>query len=203
MSTDISSALIAKSDQLNADDLIGGPIIIEITKVTNLGKGKDQPIIINYVGDAGHPYKPCKGMGRVMSLIWETTEGTKWLGRKVQIFRNPEVIFAGEKLGGIQISHMSHITEPKTVMITKTRGHKVQFTVQPLLPSLATVSADVDEWLGDIASAPDAAHLEKKYKAGYKVFKDDAAIIAQLTAAKDKRKIELTACQGDNNASLS
>ena len=50
--TDLSDTIIAKSDQLNADDLIG---ITKDIVVTKIGKSEsvDQPITINYEGDNG------------------------------------------------------------------------------------------------------------------------------------------------------
>ena len=53
---DMSRFVEAKSDQLNADDLIGAPRTITITRVT--GSDGDQPVSIHYQGDAGKPYKP-------------------------------------------------------------------------------------------------------------------------------------------------
>ena len=55
---DMSRFIEAKSDQLNADDLIGAPRTITITRVT--GNDGDQPVSIFYEGDGGKPFKPCK-----------------------------------------------------------------------------------------------------------------------------------------------
>ena len=58
-------SIAPKSNQLNADDLIGGrSITIKITKVS--GVAGEQPICINYEGDNGKPYYPCKSMRRVL-----------------------------------------------------------------------------------------------------------------------------------------
>ena len=54
---DMRPTVIPKSDQLNADSLIGGPITIKVTKVSLLAEA-DQPIAISYEGDGGKPYKP-------------------------------------------------------------------------------------------------------------------------------------------------
>ena len=65
---DMSRFIEAKSDQLNADDLIGAPRTITITRVT--GNDGDQPVSIFYEGDGGKPFKPCKTIRRVMMGVW-------------------------------------------------------------------------------------------------------------------------------------
>jgi len=65
---DITQTTQAKSDQLNAVDLVGAPKTITVTKVS-LVEG-DQPVTINYRGDEGKPYKPCKGMRRALVAAW-------------------------------------------------------------------------------------------------------------------------------------
>ena len=66
---DMSPVIIPKSDQLNSDDLIVGPITIKITDVI-IRAGQEQPISIHYEGDNGKPYKACKSMCRVMVSAW-------------------------------------------------------------------------------------------------------------------------------------
>ena len=56
MGDDITPFIQAKSDQLNADDLIGGPITARITNVRVTG-GDQQPVTVEL--DGGHkPWKP-------------------------------------------------------------------------------------------------------------------------------------------------
>ena len=62
--TDLSKTIDPKSDQLNSDDLIAGPITIRITKVSANLSSPEQPISIFFEGDNGKPYKPCKSMRR-------------------------------------------------------------------------------------------------------------------------------------------
>ena len=61
---DLSQTIIPKSDQLNADDLIAGPRTIRITAVST--GNAEQPVVINYEGDNGRPYKPSKSMRRIL-----------------------------------------------------------------------------------------------------------------------------------------
>lgn len=127
--TDFSDTIIAKSDQLNADDLIGGPITVTLKKPAKVVG--DQPMVLHYEGDKGKPFKPCKTMRRAIIMIWGK-DGTVWEGRSMTLYRDPDVLWAGKPEGGIRISHMSHITREIVLPLTVTRGKKAPFTVRPL-----------------------------------------------------------------------
>lgn len=125
---DLTNTIIAKSDQMNAEDL-AGPKTIKVTKATKK-EGSDQPVSIFYEGDNGKPWKPCKTMRRVIAKLW----GLKidMAGRQFTLMCDPQVTWAGQEVGGIRISHMSHIEKSKTVVI-RTSKHKVaKFTVDVL-----------------------------------------------------------------------
>lgn len=129
--TNLRATIIPKSDQLNAQELIGGPITIKITNVV-LTESPDQPVIIHYEGENGRPWKPCKSMRVVLIFAWGD-DGTKWIGRHVTLFNDPEVKWAGVKAGGIRISHMSHIDRNIEVSLTVTRGKKAPFVIKELV----------------------------------------------------------------------
>jgi len=139
MTTDLSPTIVPKSDQINADDLITGPRTITVTKVSLL-TAADQPIAINYEGDDGKPYKPCKSMRRVMVSIWGP-DGAKYTGRRMTLYRDPTVSFGGQQVGGIRISHMSDIDKPITMALTVTRANRKPYTVQPIASQKPTASA--------------------------------------------------------------
>ena len=126
---DLTPTIIAKSDQLNSDDLIGRSITIKITKVALLAG--DQPVALSYEGDNGKPYKPGKSMRRVLSHVWGL-DGNAYVGKSLTLYRDEKVIFGGAAVGGIRISHMSGITEPITMSLTASRASKKPFTVRPL-----------------------------------------------------------------------
>lgn len=158
---DISEHLKAKSDQLNNIDLSGGPITITIRGNNVKEKGSEQPVWIFYEGDDGKPWKPCKSMLRVIASIWGK-ESDLWIGRSLTIFRNEDVTFGKDKTGGIRISHMSHMDEPKIVIIPLTRGKFGPFTVYPMsgskpatidVPALKTEGATVAEKGADALKA--------------------------------------------------
>ena len=135
--SDMSAVIIPKSDQLNADDLIAGPMTIKITQVTIRG-GQEQPISISFEGDNGKPYKACKSMCRVMVSAWGA-DSKKYIGRSMTLYRDPTVRWGGMEVGGIRISHMSDIAKPITLALTMTKANRKPFTVQPLRPTSAAV----------------------------------------------------------------
>ena len=128
---DMRDTIIPKSDQLNADDLIGGPLAVRITKVSRANT-TEQPIAVSFDGDGGKPYMPCKSMRRVMVTVWGP-DASAYVGRSMTLYRDPEVTWGGMAVGGIRISHMSHITEPVVMALTATKKNKKPFRVQPLV----------------------------------------------------------------------
>ncbi|WP_420003223.1 hypothetical protein [Arenibacterium sp. LLYu02] len=66
--TSILHTIAAKSDQMNAEDLIGGPRTVFVTGV-KVNTSEDQPVWIHFEGDNGKPYKPCKTMRRLLIRV--------------------------------------------------------------------------------------------------------------------------------------
>ncbi len=127
--TDLAQTIAPKSDQLNADDLIAGPRTIVVTRVA--APGGDQPISIYFEGDNDKPYKPGKSMRRVLVQLWGS-DGSAYVGRAMTLYRDPNIRFGGDIVGGIRISHMSDIDGTKTLPLTVTRGQRKPYTVKPL-----------------------------------------------------------------------
>jgi hypothetical protein len=126
---DLRGTIKPKSDQLNADDLIGGPVTIRITGVS-VGEG-DQPVSISFEGDGGKPFKPGKSMRRVLVNLWGP-DGATYVGRSLTLYRDEQVVFGGVEVGGIRISHMSHLQRETTMALTATKAKRKPFTVKPL-----------------------------------------------------------------------
>jgi len=127
---DLRDTIVPKSDQLNAEQLLGGPITITVTDVKR-GGGEEQPVVIHYEGEGGRPYKPCKSMRKVLVFAWGS-DGSAWLGRSMTIYNRPDVKFGGEEVGGIRISHLSHIDRDIAIALTATRGRKEQTRIKRL-----------------------------------------------------------------------
>lgn len=126
-----------KSDQLNADDLIGGNRIIHIRDV-RVSDAPDQPASVFYEGDNGKPWKPCKTMRKLMAHCWGLDESL-FIGRSLELYRDESVTWAGEAVGGIRIKAMSHINERKRVSLQLSKNKKMPFSVDVLkVPEKAT-----------------------------------------------------------------
>ena len=202
--TDMRAAIAPKSDQQNYDDFVAGITrTIKITKVT-IGK-HEQPIAIHFEGDSGKPWKPCKSMARVLVHCWGA-DANLYVGRSVTLYGDPNVVFGGSKVGGIRVSHLSHINEPVTIPLTTTRSIRKPFTVKPLMGSASTdtdrqrgadISPDTtlpaptaDDFIADMQAVPTLDGLKHKFSEAAKLFKDSPDF-ARIHAAKEKRKLEL------------
>ncbi len=130
--TDISKTLEAKSDQMNACDL-AEPITVKVVKVTVTDPKGEQPVHVFMEGEQhkGKPYKPCKLMRRLLARLWGA-DASVWIGRSMTLYCDPTVKWAGEEVGGLRISHLSHIQGEQEVVLLAGRGKFQKFTIQPL-----------------------------------------------------------------------
>lgn len=119
-----------KSDQLNADDLIGRTMTIKVREVT-FKDSKDQPVFFYFEGDENKPYKPCLSMRRVIIKAWGA-DANYYIGRCMRLYCDETVRFGKDQVGGIRISHMSHIDRPVEMALTVTRGVRKPYRVEPL-----------------------------------------------------------------------
>jgi hypothetical protein len=127
---DMREVIVPRSDQLNSDDLIAGPMTIKITKV-DIRPGTEQPVSVWFEEDNGKPWKPCKSMCRAMVICWGP-DASQYIGKSLTIYCDPQITWGGMAVGGIRISHMSHIDNTQTMALTATKGKKKPFTVKPL-----------------------------------------------------------------------
>jgi len=152
---DIRAAAAPRSDQLNAEDLIGTTKTIRVAQVS--AGSKEQPINVHYEGDNGKPWKPCKSMLRVLISAWGD-KGADWVDRSVTLYADPDVMFGGVKVGGIRVSHISHIDQPLSVLLSTSRGKRKPYVVQPLQ---VVSNAAYEKLLQDIKAATDSDTLTK------------------------------------------
>lgn len=162
---DITNALAPKSDQLDAADLIGSPPrVFTITEVRENGSelAEQQPVNIS-LAEFPRVWRPSKGMLRVLADNWGK-DVRVWIGRKVELYGDPNVYFGKEKRGGTRISRLSHIDSGKTTLVNPRGGKGAYWKVEPLsaapaepapgeLAALiadelaaATTEAEVREW---------------------------------------------------------
>lgn len=137
--TDLRGTIVPKSDQLNAEQLLAGDMTITVTDV-RMGS-EDQPVILHYENDMGRPYKPCKTMRKLLIFAWGE-DGRRWIGKSMTLYNDQQVRFGGMTVGGIRISHLSHIDREISVSLTATKGKKAQHNILPLeIVTLANVLA--------------------------------------------------------------
>lgn len=144
---DMTSVIVPKSDQINADDLITGPITITIRDVQIKG-GQEQPVSIYFDG-SDKAFRPCKSMSRVLVAAWGP-DAKEYVGRSLTLYRDPTVKWGGLEVGGIRISHMTDIERDMTLALTATKGSRKPYTVRRM-----------------VAPAVQATDPASKYTAGY------------------------------------
>lgn len=141
---DISSTLAPKSDQMDYEDLISGPKTLTISGIRK-GPSAEQPVQVDFE-EFDRPWRPAKTVRRVLVACWGP-DASVYVGRKVTLFGDPAVTWAGEAVGGIRLSHASDIDGPVTVALTIRRGKRSPFTVQPLETPKDTSGRD---WLKEL-----------------------------------------------------
>lgn len=156
---DMSQTISPRSDQLNADDLLSGPVTVSITGVSRGNSEQPVNIATAEFGD-GRPFKPCLSMRRVMVSAWGP-DASKYVGRRMTLYRDASIRFGPQEVGGIRISHMSHIDAPVKIALTVTRGKRAPFTVEPLHEPTPISPDIVAEFERDIAKASTPAELDE------------------------------------------
>ena len=136
--SNLKDTIVPKSDQLNADQLIGGPMTITVTAVRR--GNSEQPIIVHYANEAGRPYKPCLTMRKVLIFAWGE-DGEAWVGKSMTLYNKRDVKWGGVEVGGIRISHMSHIDGDIKLSLAVTRGKKDPVIIKRLDVRDPTIAA--------------------------------------------------------------
>jgi hypothetical protein len=168
---DLTSTIVPKSDQLNSDDLIAGPRTFTVTEV-RVKSTPEQPVDIHLAESPGKPFRPSKTVLRILVTAWGK-EGDEYVGRRMTLYRDAEVKWAGQEVGGIRVSALSHITKQIKLALTETRGKKVTHIVKPLADDAPTedyqaeaaAATDLAGWRQVWQRAKDAGHLTDALKA--------------------------------------
>ena len=133
--------LEAKSDQLNATDIMGINLVIRI-RDAQLTSSKEQPLAIYFDGDNNRPWKPSKGMRRVLAAGWGA-ETENLIGKSVKLHFDASVKYAGKEVGGIRIKAMSDIDQRGIVVVEAiNRQQRIPVNVEYLDTSLPPYPAD-------------------------------------------------------------
>ncbi len=193
---DMTQFIAPRSDQLNADDLIGGPRTITISRVRASESTPEQPVEIHIEG-SDKPYKPCKSMRRVMVSLW-SADASQYVGRSMTLYRDPEVQFGGMKVGGIRIGEMSHIEKDAQLVLTASKTKRAPYMVRkmkveapaPITETTTDTPAVIAEQIQNAATMSDLVAI---WKAAAATRRDYPEHVDALTQLKDAKKAELQA----------
>lgn len=141
----------------------------------------DQPVAIVLAEFPDkRPFKPSKTVLRLLAYAWgeETDDWPE--NPRLTLYRDEKVKWAGQEIGGIRVSHMSHIKGPLKVALAESKGKKSLHRVDPL-PNDAPTSPPVDE-----ATVKRLAALRAEWKdADAEHKKAIEAEVAELTAGAE------------------
>ena len=187
---DLTKAAEPRSDQMNAEDLLSGPRTFTITAVTE--GSSEQPVNI-YLSeyDPGKPFKPSKTVIKLLILAWGP-ESDAYIGRRFTLYCEESVKWAGKPVGGIRVSHMSHIKRKIVALLSETKGKKSPHTVEPLPDELAPPHRPAGPLDGLVAAFGRAEISDKAERLGYCrwVVERDIGSARDLTAAEVQEVVE-------------
>ena len=158
---DLTTTIVPKSDQINAEDLLAGPVTVTVESVS--AGNAEQPVDVHLVEFPGRAYRPSKSMRRVLVAAWGA-DSSAYPGRRLTIYRDPEVTFGRDKVGGLKISHLSHIDKRLSIALTVTRGKRAMHTVEPL-PDAAPSSPAPEPPAETVAECTDLDALKAMWHA--------------------------------------
>lgn len=127
--TDMLKVIEPKSDQINAEDLIGRDMTITITAV-KVSPGTEQPVAMKFEGSE-KLFRPCKTVSRIIVAAWGP-DTSVYAGRSLTLFRDPSVKWAGMAVGGIRVKAISHIDAPIKLALAESKQNRKITVVQPL-----------------------------------------------------------------------
>jgi len=145
------------TDQWNADDFAVASRVFTIAGVRD--GTKEGPYDIDLLEGEGKCWRPPNTVIQLLNDVWGTEDSDDFIGRRVELYRDPTVKFGRDVPGGIRLRAVSHIAQATTVLIQTTRGKREKFTVQPL-PTAAPQPTDTSgrDWVAELKLAGD--HLD-------------------------------------------
>lgn len=183
---DLTKALAPKTDQLDFADLEGlPPQVFTITAVKENGSelADQQPVNVT-LAEFPRVWRPSKGMLRVLADNWGKNVD-EWVGRKVELYGDPNVYFGKEKRGGTRISRLSHISAEKTTLVNPRGGRGAYWSVKPLPPTIPEPTAE------QVAASTSEAELKAMWEsAGPERREQILARVEELRTTPDALPIE-------------
>lgn len=196
---DMSATILAKSDQINAADLVGGPITVTIREV-RIKADEEQPVTLLLEG-YDRAFRPCKGVRRLLVNAWGA-DAKNYIKCSLTLFRDADVTWAGKKEGGIRVSHMSHIKDEFVEWMRTSRSATKPYKIKPLVleqKPAAKSKQTPEEWakahrdaIDEASCSEDIDNIEKGgAKAMAKLEAEHPTIHAELTHALQVRRSAL------------
>ncbi|EDT3088768.1 hypothetical protein XS16_005245 [Salmonella enterica subsp. enterica serovar Newport] len=186
---DLRATVVPRSDQINYED-VQSQSITAVIKSVRAGNS-EQPVFIDLEGFDGRPYKPSKSMRRVLIGGWGVN-GHSWVGKSLTLYGDPSVKFGGVAVGGIKISAMSDIEADMGLMLTVSRGKRVEHHVKKLEVQQQATPDSVLNWFTENALNMDLQKLESAYTRAKAAIGDDAELISKLDEIYTIRRNEIT-----------
>lgn len=117
------------TDQLNFEDFMGG--VTRVVTIAGVKRGaKEAQYDIAIEGDDRFWRPPATVLKQLVLAYGD--DAADWVGKSARLYGDPDVKMKGVRVGGIRVSHLSHIEKPLTASLTITRGQSGIFTVDPL-----------------------------------------------------------------------
>ena len=168
MTIDLTGTLETKSDQLNAVDLLPGPITVQVVSVKKV-EDKKQPTHIEITGGY-KTYKPCLGMRRILAAAWGL-DGSVYVGRSMTLYRDPDIEYSNQATGGIRIAALSDMPKPLDIRLIESKrlpkNYKVEVigkqTTKP--PESKAKTQEIDDLRQKMALESDVLALQEQFKA--------------------------------------
>lgn len=161
----LMKAMEAKSDQLNFVDLgAGGERVLYVEKVVTID-APQQPVSIYYDGCNNKPWKPSKGMIRVLAAAYgDDDQGI--IGKSILVYGEASVKWAGEETGGIRIKALSDINKSGIDIFIAENRQKRRKKHFDYLDTLTKITETDQSWIDAIKL--DASALEQIEDPTYK-----------------------------------
>jgi len=184
---DITDALAPNSDQLDAIELVT-PRTFTIAAGGRLALRDGKTVAEIALEGFPRVWRPSKGMLDVLARCWGA-DAKQWVGRKVTLYNDPDVMFGKDRVGGVRVSHLSNIDGEQSVPIRASgRGRAPKpWKVLPLTVDAPAVDpAKITAALTAINDATDTTKLD-----GIETYAHTLGIHADVAAAIEQKRAQL------------
>ena len=150
---DIAPTLVGDSNVLSKADLMDGPQTFTVARVDINLSDKKRPTAIHLVESPGKPFKPNLGMRKLIAKGWGKSS-KEYVGRRLTLFHNPDVLWQGKREGGVEVCAMSHIEAPFTIQVAVNAKQAKTVKVE-VIPDSAPSHEVQPDWQALIVEAGD------------------------------------------------